>query len=114
MVFVVEVYEDKTKQAVLLMETSDTQFYDVKGSDHNPHFHILGTYQMGRFLSDLNFGRKGGDRFVEIYDDVHPIRPLPKYYYIVLKRTMLIVVITDGVFRMTDNQYSKGALYGIL
>lgn len=86
MVFVVEIYEDKTKQAVLLMETSDTQFYDVKGSDRNPHFHILGTYQMGRFLSDLNFGRKGGDRFVEIYDDVHPIRPLPKYYYIVLKR----------------------------
>jgi hypothetical protein len=88
LVLVVEIVEDGNHVASLLMETSDTQFYDVRGSDRNPHFHILGSYQMARYLESLNYGRVNEDRFVEIENDVvQDDSTLPKHYYIILKST---------------------------
>ena len=85
-VFVVEVMERGCHIASLLMKTSETQFYDVRGSDTNPHFHTLGSFQQERHLDGLNFGRKGEDMFVEITNDVVPANvTLPKRYYIILK-----------------------------
>lgn len=45
--------EDGDHYCSVMMESSKVQYYDVKGSDRHPHYHILGTLQFGSYMTRL-------------------------------------------------------------
>ena len=81
LVLVIEIVNDaKEHFGSLLVETSTAQYYDVRRSDRNPHFHIVGAVQKKRYMSKL--GAMG-------FEEVHArdlCRDRPKRYFIQLRR----------------------------
>ena len=80
-VFVVEIRTSGgNHRASLLIEMSRCQYYDIRRSNRNPHFHLLGKLQTKPYLQRLE--KAGYERVIH----GNMWLPRPKNYYILLLR----------------------------
>ena len=71
---------DGIHRGSLLIEQSEVQYYDFRRSDRNPHFHVMGHMQKGRYLRQLR-----SRAFKEVRKETFG-KGRPSLYYMVLSK----------------------------